>query len=476
MRNFAISAIIIASVATSAIAGNFPVAHFCSIRYSDKKPQARSADIENADLKRAQGVWSVVRYKVDGMGVGKRDGTEREMMQVVISGRKVVFQYHPDDPKEKMSHYVIQRLDSTTTPKQIDAILRKDGEAILREGIYRIDNDVITCEFANPGQPRPKMFQATSDEPTQFLILRQAKPTAEKSDAPKKAVRIPHKVRRPSLAFSPDGKLLAVVVDQTTVLLWDVAQRKEVRRIPTGGTILRIRFSPDGKTIATGGMAGEGDVRLWDVATAKRKREISTDGFAVLSLEFSPDGKWLLSANAGTIDVWDLATGERTKQLKAGGAVDSLAFSPDGRLLATVSGRTTVEIWDFAKRQQIRKLPASPVRLFGTQAVAFSPDGKTLATASEKGQLRLWDVKQGTLLRQFGPESDKFIWSIAFSRDGKKLLSGHFGSARLWDTKTGTQLNRWKGTATAVAYSPGGDWLAWGDMAGTTLQSNAKIR
>lgn len=132
--------------------------------------------LTNADLKRAQGIWSVVRYKEESTGVGKQDGTGRELMQAVISDRKVVFQYRPDDPRNKKSEYLIKRIDSTATPKEIDAVFLKDGKESIQRGIYMLGTDVITCEFAKPGQPRPRQFRASGNESTQFLILRRPKP------------------------------------------------------------------------------------------------------------------------------------------------------------------------------------------------------------------------------------------------------------------------------------------------------------
>jgi WD40 repeat protein/beta-lactamase regulating signal transducer with metallopeptidase domain len=285
-------------------------------------------------------------------------------------------------------------------------------------------------------------------------------------------VRLQHAEGRPSVAFSPDGKSLATVAGYEKVLLWDVASRKQLADIDAGERrAFRIAFSPDGTTLATGGIAGDGAVRLWDVATGELQQTLpGADDGGVLSLQFTPDGKALAVGASGAVTLWNVAGDARElRKLTTRGAVDSLAISPGGKLLATVSGGTTVELWDIESGREVLRLDARPTRLFGSQAVAFSPDGGTLATAGEDRKIRLWNLEPGKLSSEFGPPDGPAPFAIAYAPDGKTLLSGHGDAARLWQLESGKLLRQWEGAAMAVAFSPDGRTLAWGDGSSTTI-------
>src|SRR5262249_18329042 len=105
-----------------------------------------------------------------------------------------------------------------------------------------------------------------------------------------------HKHMAISLAFSPDGKLLATGGSQhdDDVRLWDLAGGKEVRVIKTGAIVPAVAFAPDGKVLASG--QGDGRVVLWDVATGKELRVLEGVPNSALAVAFSPDGRLLAAA------------------------------------------------------------------------------------------------------------------------------------------------------------------------------------
>ena len=287
-----------------------------------------------------------------------------------------------------------------------------------------------------------------------------------------------------SVAFSPDGKTLAIggtmlSISATGVIsggvgsveLWNLATGQQLRTLPVGSdAVYSVAFSRDGKMLATG--EGDGTARLWNVATGRQIRILpaASNAFAsVDSVAFSPDGKMLATGEGdGTARLWNVATGRQIRILPAASnafaSVDSVAFSPDGRMLATGDDSDgTARLWDLATGRPIRGLPTGSS---GVYSVAFSPDGQTLATGDDDGTARLWDLATGQQLRTLTTGSD-LVWSVAFSRDGQTLATGDDdGTARLWDLVTGQQIGSpltSSGPIHALAFSPDGMTLATED-------------
>ena len=200
-----------------------------------------------------------------------------------------------------------------------------------------------------------------------------------------------HTDRANSVAFSPDGTILASgSIDHIT--LWDVATGKNIATLAEHPYTNRsLAFSPDGTTLAS----GSGDhIRLWDVEmripiTTLRHRQ----GDVVYSVIFSPDGTTLASGTHDHIvKLWDVATGENIAMLEGHtGTVNSVAFSPNGLILASGSNDTTVKLWDVVTKENIATLAGHTRR---THSVSFSPDGTTLASGSYDGTVKLWDMSE----------------------------------------------------------------------------------
>src|SRR5262249_30500173 len=141
-----------------------------------------------------------------------------------------------------------------------------------------------------------------------------------------------------------------------------------------------VTFSPDGKTIASGG--ADGRIRLWEAATGKGLRALVGHDKWVKSLAFSPDGKTLASTGAdGTIRLWDVPKGKELHTIWGAGEwwVTSVAFSLDGKKLVTGSDERDnpmIRLWDVSSGKELARI--SPKHR--TKSVVFSPDGKTLAS------------------------------------------------------------------------------------------------
>jgi WD40 repeat protein/tetratricopeptide (TPR) repeat protein len=278
-----------------------------------------------------------------------------------------------------------------------------------------------------------------------------------------------------AVAFSPDGSTLASVDLGTVVKLWDVARAAETATLTrTGIALWAVTFSPDGKTLAVGGKSGgtyaeAGSFILWDVlpgGQAKERRLFWVQEEAVSALRFSPDGSLLAAGTAdGNVRFYNAATGEDRRNLAGhGGAVRALAFSPDGRTLAAAGSDFAVALLDPQTGRQRAVLADHQARV---DAVAFTRDGDKLASGSFDGTVRVLDAATGRLLRTFR-ENNLSIRSVAFSPDGDLLAAACGGfdvsaTVKLWDLSTGREKAVLKGhrwMVRALAFSPDGKTLA----------------
>ncbi|MBA4192249.1 MAG: hypothetical protein C0467_30130 [Planctomycetaceae bacterium] len=263
-----------------------------------------------------------------------------------------------------------------------------------------------------------------------------------------------------SAAFSPDGKRVLAGNDKIT-REWDAATGNELRTYEGGRT---IAYSGDGKHVLTTHGAGS---RLWDAATGNLVRESKAPAKSRFSAVLAPDGKTILERTDVEFRVTEAESGKLVSSfpVSKGMSYRSESVSPDGKLIAVTQGHAPL-LFDASTGKVLRKLDGTGV---APNAVAFSSDGKLVLTGGEDGTAALWDLARGARVLVLRGHTAR-ITAVAISPDRERLLTGSFDdTCRVWDTATGKELTRFKGGGIifSVAFSPDGKSVLSGgfDMA-----------
>jgi RNA polymerase sigma factor (sigma-70 family) len=288
------------------------------------------------------------------------------------------------------------------------------------------------------------------------------------------------------MAYAADGKTL-ITQGWDAITFWDVATGKAIRRLhkPSGETLGNMAVSSDGKKVLTV-TAFKGIMDLWEVPTGKHLVRLDGRSYAAV---LSPDGKTVASRDYGKPDIrlWDAETGRGLRRLTGHeGRLWTLAFSGDGQTLASGGSDKTIRFWDVATGKE-RHAPVRHSQSIGL--IALSPDGGTVAaidlygddgkcpTCSKGYAVHWWDTATGKKLHQF-PETAPRVFgggnflgssygcnSLAFSRDGTRIVTGEIGRRHLvLDVARGTEVCRlpesFGSSSRGAVFSPDGKVLA----------------
>ena len=293
--------------------------------------------------------------------------------------------------------------------------------------------------------------------------------------------------------FSPDGKLLVSVSEDHQVIVWDFARRMRLKTLTDHtGSVTTVAFSPDGKWFVTAGQ--DQAAILWNAATLAKEAVWNDQHGAVISASFSPDSSLLVYTTYDFQIIRETKSWSIVRETpEIFGAHGNYVFLENGRLLADTRGI----VWDVASGQKkfanfefggnwlavapnenhavvldpqgfLKTFDPLRQKSFGIQhahhdhgrAVAYSPDGKLIASGSER--VVLWDSATATRIAPL--EYESIVWSVAFSPDGRWLVSTHGdGSIVIWDVvnrELEANLRQHSGGVRALAFSPDGKRLA----------------
>lgn len=319
-----------------------------------------------------------------------------------------------------------------------------------------------------------------------------------------------------ALAFSPDGKRLAVAGRNRQARVLDAANGEElytlgeavanqvlgggvafVGSLPMNPEVRTLAFSADGKSVAT---AAGGTLRLWAAADGKERPLSPGHTAALAAVVVSPDGKTVVTWAADRmVGRWDAATGKLLGEFRVPTGTTVVALSPDGKTLARVAADNTIRIHDTNGGKELLQFKGAPR---GASALVFSPDSSVLAERGTDGTIRLYDPAKGAEMRPLAaqaaaPQTTEFIAAAAavqvrggggtasglvFSPDSKLLASAGGGPQQvmaaptplgragrpsgaaisLYDVSTGKVIRKIDLTQAAVsfAFSPDGRALA----------------
>lgn len=254
-----------------------------------------------------------------------------------------------------------------------------------------------------------------------------------------------------------------------------VAKEMKQSKLPPGVEIVRtfsghsrqitsLAFNPDGSMLASGGFDDE--VKLWDVDSGKLLRGMGEKGSTtgrVWSVAFDRRGVSLVyAAHSANLQQWKVRTGRRMRKFEGHGQKDSvkcLAFHPQDPLFASGSFDATIKLWNPENGKSLGTLEGHEDWVM---SVAFDPSGEMLASAGDDGTVKLWNTRQRKLLHTL--EIGGRVYSVAFDPRSEVLASGASDTKIwLWDPQSGKLLRTLEGHTgqiSNVAFSPDGHLLA----------------
>jgi WD40 repeat protein len=235
------------------------------------------------------------------------------------------------------------------------------------------------------------------------------------------------------------GRVAYLGSSDKRALIWEMKDGKQ--RLALAGhqwAVLSVDWSPDGGRIVTG--SWDGSTRIWNAADGQTMLTLKDERLgAIKAVAFSPDGRRVATVgNQGWAGVWDCASGRMTCSFGlATNETVQVAFSPDNRRIITAAGEETAHVWEADSGRELLILRG---HRGAVTAVAFSPDNQQLLTGSADHTAKLWNASTGRELITLRGHHDEVL-SVGFSPDGLRIVTGSADhTARVWDATIGRDL------------------------------------
>jgi len=266
-----------------------------------------------------------------------------------------------------------------------------------------------------------------------------------------------------SVAFSNDGRLLALGFLQGNLQVWEVGSGVKLYSYAAHqASVTSVAFGPNNLLLASG--SRDNTIKLWEADTGSELQVLRGHKAEVSAVAFSPDGRWLASSSHDRmIKIWRVATGREAQTFEGHTMqVTAAIFAPDGQAIVSASWDKTIRLWNVMTGLTTRILTGHSK---GIASLAVSPNGRWLASGGEDATVKLWDLTTGAVARTFSGHHNS-VTSVAFSPDGALLAAGCLGQVVIvWKVSTGAVVKRLRYeniSYNSVAFSPQGQWLALG--------------